>query len=181
MSKPEVNNRRESLIAIGVCAVAILGIMVLMATPRGASPGWLSTRMLAVHTLLELFAILISGLVVASAWHTLDRDKESNAQVFVVGFVVVMVCDVLHVADLQGDADLHQPELDPTGHLLLAHGAQRGVVGAGSDHVLRRAALVKVGIARHGAGDRRAASSSLGHSSWTLSRPRSSRAGVSPP
>lgn len=102
MSKPEVNNRRESLIAIGVCAVAILGMMVLMVTPREASPGWLSTRMLAVHTLLELFAILISGLVVASAWHTLDRDKESNAQVFVVGFVVVMVCDVLHVLTYKG-------------------------------------------------------------------------------
>lgn len=102
MSKAGVKSGREALVAIGICALAVLGMVVLMATPREASPAWLQTRMLAVHTILELFAILISGLVVASAWHTLDRAKESNAQVYVVGFVVVMVCDVLHVLTYKG-------------------------------------------------------------------------------
>lgn len=102
MSNTEVTNGRDTLIVSGICALAVLALMALMATPPEASPDWLRSRMLAVHTVVELFAILISGLVVASAWHTLDREKQSNAQVFVVGFVVVMVCDVLHVLTYQG-------------------------------------------------------------------------------
>ena len=101
MSKAEVNNGCDAVIAVGICSCAVLGMLILMTTPP-SSPEWLRTRMLAIHTILELFAILISGLVVASAWHTLDREKQSNAQVFVVGFVVVMVCDVLHVLTYQG-------------------------------------------------------------------------------
>ncbi|KRB97913.1 hypothetical protein ASE11_13930 [Hydrogenophaga sp. Root209] len=102
MTTVEVRGNKEPLSTWIICGVAVLGLLLLMMTHPGMSPVWLTSRMLAVHTILELFAILISGLVVASAWHTLDRAKQSNAQVFIVGFLVVMACDVMHVLTYKG-------------------------------------------------------------------------------
>lgn len=102
MTTVETRRTREALTTWIICGVAALGLLLLMTTHPGMSPVWLTSRMLAVHTILELFAILISGLIVASAWHTLDRTKQSNAQVFVVGFLVVMACDVMHVLTYKG-------------------------------------------------------------------------------
>ena len=85
-----------------ICALAVLGMVVLMAAPAGTSSAWLSSRMLGVHAVLELFAILIAGLVVASAWHTFEQHRRPSAQIFVAGFLVVMACDVMHVLTYRG-------------------------------------------------------------------------------
>lgn len=55
-----------------------------------------------VHLLLELAAIITASLVVVMAWHTFDRDRRQPAHVLLCGFLVVVVCDLLHTLTSKG-------------------------------------------------------------------------------
>ena len=82
--------------------VAVLGILAIINAPADTASGFLSGRMLDLHLVLELFAIVIAALVVTVSWHTFDRQKDSSANALLAGFVVVMGCDVMHALTYEG-------------------------------------------------------------------------------
>ena len=80
------------------CTIAGLCMVAIMAAP----PRWLSLeplrdRLPSLHVLLELLALMIGSLIVASSWHTFERRDNRHTHLLVVGFLVVLVCDLQHV------------------------------------------------------------------------------------
>jgi len=73
----------------------------LVSVPADAMP-WLHERMLAVHLSLELVSIVVATLVVAASWHTFDQGNIRSTHVLIVGFVVVLVCDLQHALTYAG-------------------------------------------------------------------------------
>ncbi|OYT99965.1 MAG: hypothetical protein CFE40_01175 [Burkholderiales bacterium PBB1] len=59
-------------------------------------------RMLGLHLLLELAAIIIASLVVVMSWHTFHHDRREPAHVLLCGFLVVVVCDLMHALTPEG-------------------------------------------------------------------------------
>lgn len=102
MMSHQVKIDRGMTAALMACALAVVGMFALMSIPPAATPQWLTSRVQSAHTILEMVAILVSGLVITIAWHNLNRKAESNAQVVVIGFTVVLACDVMHVMTYPG-------------------------------------------------------------------------------
>jgi signal transduction histidine kinase/ActR/RegA family two-component response regulator len=89
-----------------VGAVAIAGLLVLMNAPALTSSSFLHGRMLSVHLVLELFAIMIAALVVTVSWHTFDRRDCRAAHALIAGFMVVAFSDLLHALTYEGMPNL---------------------------------------------------------------------------
>ena len=79
------------------CTIAGLCMLTIMALPAQ----WLSLvplqgRLPALHLLLELLALMIGSLIVASSWHTFERRDNRHTHLLIVGFLVVLACDLQH-------------------------------------------------------------------------------------
>ena len=55
-----------------------------------------------VHLLLEMFAVLVSLMVVTMAWNTLTDEHQDMAKVLVFGFTAVAGVDMLHAITFPG-------------------------------------------------------------------------------
>ncbi|MDZ4293062.1 MAG: hypothetical protein A3B67_13590 [Burkholderiales bacterium RIFCSPHIGHO2_02_FULL_66_10] len=82
--------------------LAVLGMVGIVSVPPDTASGLLAGRMLELHLLLELFAIVIAALVVTVSWHTLDRQLDHSANALLAGFVVVIGCDLMHALTYEG-------------------------------------------------------------------------------
>jgi len=100
---------RDRLKFLVGCLLAGLGTLVFLNAELAFITAWTRPRMTAIHTLLELFAISIALMVVTSAWHTFNNDTARRSQVFITGFTVVAVCDMLHVLSFPGMPDFLLP------------------------------------------------------------------------
>ncbi len=94
--------KRPIRACVGVCLVAVAVQVVVMALPPTAAPLPAHTSMLSTHLLLELFAIVIAGLIVTVSWHTFDVQTDRSAHVVIGGFLVVATCDLVHVMTYEG-------------------------------------------------------------------------------
>ncbi len=83
-------------------AAAVAGMLLIVNAPALTSRSLLDGRMLSVHLVLELFAIVIAALIVTVSWHTFDRRADHAARALVAGFTVVATCDLLHALTYQG-------------------------------------------------------------------------------
>ncbi|WP_425257778.1 MASE3 domain-containing protein [Rubrivivax sp. RP6-9] len=83
-------------------AAAVVGMLLIVNAPALTSRSLLEGRMLSVHLVLELFAIVIAALIVTVSWHTFDRRADHAARALVAGFTVVAICDLLHALTYQG-------------------------------------------------------------------------------
>jgi len=81
---------------------SVLGMIAIVSAPPDTASDLLTGRMLEVHLVLELFAIVIASLVVAVSWHNLERERDSSANVLLAGFAVVIGCDLMHALTYQG-------------------------------------------------------------------------------
>ena len=88
--------------------VVLLAAGLLLPTFRLFAPDQLSS-MLVVHLLLELFGIVVSILVVAAAWHTLDRARLPANQAVIFGFAVIAGLDSLHALSYAGMPTIFGP------------------------------------------------------------------------
>lgn len=87
---------------VWVCLLAVALEIVVMVLPPSAAPLPAGTSMLSAHLLLELFAIVIAGLIVTVSWHTFDLQTDRSANVVIGGFLVVAVCDLVHALTYEG-------------------------------------------------------------------------------
>jgi PAS domain S-box-containing protein len=93
---------RARQMAIALCALAVLGLIVIEAMPPYAEMLHGHTSMLSLHLLLELFAIIIAVLVVTVSWHTVDAKDARSANVLISGFLIVASCDLVHALSYSG-------------------------------------------------------------------------------
>jgi PAS domain S-box-containing protein len=82
--------------------LALAGMVALLSSPLASAQGWLSTRWLSVHLLLELCAIVVAVMVVAVTFHTFDNDVSPIASALGAGFLIVAVCDLMHALVSEG-------------------------------------------------------------------------------
>lgn len=87
------------------CVLAVVALLVLLRVPASTSSAFLGTRMLSVHLVLELFAMVIAALVVIVSWHTFDTSRERPTTIVMGGFLVVAVCDLFHALSYAGMPD----------------------------------------------------------------------------
>ena len=79
------------------CTIAGLFMLAILATPAH----WLSLtpwrpHLPSLHLMFELLALMIGSLIVASSWHTFERRDNRHTHLLVVGFLVVLACDLQH-------------------------------------------------------------------------------------
>ncbi|MDG5975173.1 multi-sensor hybrid histidine kinase [Hydrogenophaga taeniospiralis CCUG 15921] len=82
--------------------MAVLGMVAIVNAPPDTARGLLSGRMLELHLVLELFAIVIATLVVVVSWHTFDRQQDHSANALLAGFVAVIGFDLMHALTYEG-------------------------------------------------------------------------------
>lgn len=82
--------------------LAVAALVVLRLAPPDAMAGILDNRMLGIHLVLELFAVVIAMLVVMVCWHTFDATQDRASNVLISGFIVVAVCDLVHALSYAG-------------------------------------------------------------------------------
>ncbi len=89
-------------LALMLCALSVFGLIAIMAVPPSTDFTHGYTSMLAVHLLMELFAIVIAMLVVTVSWHTFDVQDPRSANVLICGFLIVACCDLVHALTYEG-------------------------------------------------------------------------------
>ena len=85
-----------------ISLLALLGMLVIVSVSPDTARGPLVGRMLELHLVLELFAIVIASMVVAVSWHTFDRRPDPAATTLMTGFTVVIACDLMHALTYEG-------------------------------------------------------------------------------
>ncbi len=99
---PKTVSTRIPLAYLAGCALAVLGLLLIRAAPASTSASWLAPRMLSIHLVLELIAIVIAVLVVMVSFHTFDADRHRPAGLLGAGFLVVACCDLMHALTYAG-------------------------------------------------------------------------------
>lgn len=79
------------------CTITGLCMVAVMAMPAH----WLSLPALGTHAprlhlLLELLALMLGSLIVASSFHTFERRDNRHTHLLIAGFLVVLACDLQH-------------------------------------------------------------------------------------
>jgi PAS domain S-box-containing protein len=97
----QLSPQRQALMFGLLVLLAAAGMFAIIASPADSLP-WLHQRMLGVHLSLELVSIIVAALVVAASWHTFDQDSNRNTHVLLMGFTVVLVCDLQHALTYAG-------------------------------------------------------------------------------
>lgn len=88
-------------IVIAICAIAALALIVTLQLPPFQLFEAQDPRVLGVHLLFELFAVVIAVQVAVVSLYSLDRrEKYSNLLVF--GFSLVAILDLAHALDYEG-------------------------------------------------------------------------------
>jgi PAS domain S-box-containing protein len=64
-----------------------------------------STSLLSFHLLLELFAVIITALIVTVSWHTLGTQPGGPANLWICSFTCVGLLDLVHALSYQGMPD----------------------------------------------------------------------------
>jgi PAS domain S-box-containing protein len=131
--------------------LAVLGMVAIVSVPPDTASGLLAGRMLELHLLLELFAIVIAALVVTVSWHTFDRQQDSSANALLAGFVVVIGCDLMHALTYEGMPPLLTESSTPQAIFFWLMGRSfevvtLGAVAAGLAPRWPRAALLGIGL-----------------------------------
>ncbi len=98
-----LGSTKRSIIAVIV--LAAIALLVSQTLPPVQFFNDQSTGMLDVHLLLELFAIVISVLVVTVSFHSLDQERRSSTNLVIFGFSIVAGCDLAHALSYAGMPD----------------------------------------------------------------------------
>ena len=104
-TKPPLSPRHQVLLYGLIVLLSALGMWAISVAPATTMP-WLQGRMLGVHLSLELVSIVVATLVVAASWHTFDQDSNRNTHVLLMGFTVVLICDLQHALTYAGMPNL---------------------------------------------------------------------------
>lgn len=87
-------------------AFALLAVVALaagMAAPPDLfSSLYAHTSILALHLLVELFAVVIAMLVVVISWNDFNATKARSSSFLICGFLIVALCDVFHALTYEG-------------------------------------------------------------------------------
>ena len=97
--------RSAHTLRLKVLIFGVLGVLFLIATMALPPLTYLTggkTSMLAIHLLMEMFAIIIAMLVVTLSWHTFDMAEARYSKILVCGFLIVGSCDLLHALTYAG-------------------------------------------------------------------------------
>ena len=86
----------------GYLLVAFLLFVAAMALPPFQLFADRAPSMLALHLVLELFAVLVAGLVVVAAWHEHKFQHRSRTGVLIAGFAVIAFLDLVHALTYDG-------------------------------------------------------------------------------
>ncbi len=132
--------------------MAVLGMVAIVNAPPDTARGLLSGRMLELHLVLELFAIVIATLVVVVSWHTFDRQQDHSANALLAGFVAVIGFDLMHALTYDGMPPLLTESSTPRAIFFWLMGRSfevltLGAVAAGLALRWPRTALLGIGLA----------------------------------
>ena len=135
-----------------VSLIAGLGMVALVSAPPDAGASLLAGRMLDLHLILELIAIVIATQIVAASWHTFDLQHDGKTNAMLAGFVVVIGCDLMHALTYAGMPPLFTESSTPQGifYWLMGRSFEALTLGAvAAGLVLRwsRMALLSFGLA----------------------------------
>ncbi len=61
-----------------------------------------AASMLVIHTLTEMFAVVVAALIAVMAWHGLKRNPDSDAGILLAGFTLAAAIDVMHMLAYEG-------------------------------------------------------------------------------
>jgi len=86
-----------------------LVVLVCWLMPLEALKNDHSLYPLALHTLSEIFAVVVAALVFAVAWNTYARERPSNILILACGFLGVGLLDFGHALSYRGMPDLVTP------------------------------------------------------------------------
>lgn len=95
-------NTRLQTITLTFGILAVFSLIAVMVMPPYTKLTGEHTSMLAVHLILEMFAIIVAMLVVTVSWHTFDAKDGNTANVLICGFIIVASCDLVHVLSYEG-------------------------------------------------------------------------------
>ena len=126
--------QRPPILPIAVfCTIAGLCMLAIMAAPSH----WLSlepmrARLHSLHLLLELLALMIGSLIVASSWHTFERRDNRHTHLLLVGFLVVLACDLQHALTYATPSLADQEDASPQAlyYWLMGRLAELATLGA---------------------------------------------------
>ena len=82
--------------------VAALLFVVALALPPFPLFAERAPSMLALHLVLELFAVLVAGLIVVAAWHEHKFQHRARTGVLIAGFAIVAFLDLVHALTYDG-------------------------------------------------------------------------------
>ncbi|HJV01832.1 MAG TPA: EAL domain-containing protein [Burkholderiaceae bacterium] len=63
----------------------------------------------ATHTILELFAVVVAGLIFAVSWNAHQRERAGNTMILACGFLAVGLIDLAHLLSYKGMPDFVTP------------------------------------------------------------------------
>lgn len=92
-----------------VCLIAVALMVVVSELPPVQLFAERSGGLLLTHLLLEMFAVVVSVLVVIVAFQTLGDDQNRSANILVFAFTVVAGVDVVHAFSFEGMPDFLTP------------------------------------------------------------------------
>jgi signal transduction histidine kinase len=68
-----------------------------------------SPDFLAIHLLMELFAVIVAMLVVVISWHSFDARNAPSTNTLICGFLIVACCDLVYALTYDGMLPLLAP------------------------------------------------------------------------
>lgn len=95
--------------------VSLLMLIVLIAAVRVFGSA-VASRIVSIHLLVEMSAIMVAAMAAAMAWHNLNRFESSFAKIVLFGFVTVSGLDLLHTFNFSGMPHLFG---EPSGQLAI--------------------------------------------------------------
>lgn len=109
--------------ALAACALALLAF-VLLPEACVTSTHWFNA---AAHSVLEIVAIVVAGLVFSVGWFTFERHRSSGVALVCNAFLAAAVLDVVHMLSYEGMPGLLTPSgggkaivFHLAGHLVVA-------------------------------------------------------------
>lgn len=102
---PDVLSPNRRVMPLATCAILVFSMALASQLPPislHADSGTRADHALVVHTVLEMFSIIVSVLVVIVSWQRLDALQSSDSNLLVCGFSLVAGLDMLHMLSYQG-------------------------------------------------------------------------------
>jgi PAS domain S-box-containing protein len=103
VQSPFLNFTQSHRVAYTVgCSVLLLSLVALLNAPANLAVTLLHDRVLGVHIVLELFAIVVAVLIATASWNMLKLRQDPAAGVMLLGFMIVACCDLMHMLTFKG-------------------------------------------------------------------------------